>query len=380
MKRVVFAMIEAGGGHKSPARAVKEALDADFPGSYSTRMMDFVKDIGCVKVDRTHKEGWNFLVGQPFITHILFQLENSLPAVARAAMYRSLAAPVIPSAIRFLKHERPDAVFSTHFLNTMILVEARKLSGVDFELFTYHTELFTYHAFWKLPETDWSITASERAAQGVARHGVAKEKIRVFPYPVRNDFLSSRRPREIVAAELGLDTSRPTLLFSFGNQGVGAVLQYLLAIELLNVPLNLIVVAGRNAALRRRAEAFAGHFPHINILPIGYATNMNELIGVSDVCFIKPGPATTMECMHSRKPIIFGNAATPCEQSHANYAVYRGVGKYAADAVTLFAAALMHYLKAESRAEVARRYAALELRSGASDIAAFVDATLRARA
>jgi len=338
--------------------------------------MDFIKDIGCRKVDEAHKRSWTILVGRPLVTHLLYQVQNSLGPIARAVLYRSLAAPAIPNAIRFLKKARPDAVFSTHFLVSMILEQAKRRAGLDFEIFTYQTEIFTYHSLWKVPATDWYITGSERAAQSAAEHGIKWNKIRAFPYPIRPDFLSSRRPAAEVSVELGLDPERKTLLLSFGNQGAGMVLQYLLAIEVMNIPLNVIIVAGRNTALKRRCELMKSRFAKINLVPIGYATNMNELIEVADVCYIKPGPATMMECMHSRKPIIFSNAATPCEQAHANYAVFRGVAKYAGDAIPRFIASLMHFLKEEVRREVGRRYEALDLKNGASAIAAFVDETL----
>jgi UDP-N-acetylglucosamine:LPS N-acetylglucosamine transferase len=376
MKRIVFAMIEAGGGHKAPARAVMEALQAAYPGRYQATMMDFIKDIGCENIDASHKKSWTLLLGQPLLTHLLYQLEDILGPISRAVLYRTLAAPAVPNAIRFLKRVRPDAVFSTHFLNSMILVEARKRSKIDFEIFTYQTEMFSFHALWRVPETDWYLTASDRAAQAAAIRGIKWNKIKSFPYPIRPDFLASRRDPALVSRELGLLPGRKTVLFSFGNQGAGMVIQYILTMELMNTPLNVVIVAGRNAALKRRLEALKERFPRVNLIPLGYVDNMNELISIADVCYIKPGPATTMECMHSRKPIIFSNAATPCEQAHANYAVFRGVAKYAGDAIALFATALKHFLKDEVQAEVSRRYETLDIKNGASEIAAFIDETL----
>lgn len=378
-KNVIFAMIEAGGGHKAPARAVMEALEASYPGRYRVAMMDFIKDIGCGKIDATHKESWNFLVGQPLLTHFLYQLQNSLGPLARQLLYLNLAAPAIASAERFLKRSKPVAVFSTHFLVSMILIEARRRTGLDFEIFTYQTEIFTYHSLWRVPGTDWYLTASDRAAQTAAEHGIKWSSIKSFPYPIRPDFFSSRRDPNVVAAELRLVPGRKTLLFSFGNQGAGLIIQYLLAVELMNMPINVVIVAGKNAALKHRLDAHKGRLQKINLVPIGYATNMNELIAAADICFIKPGPATTMECMHSRKPIIFGTAATPCEQAHANYAVFRGVAKYAGDAIPLFLSSLKHFLKDEVLEEVARRYESLDLRNGAGDIAAFIDETLESK-
>jgi UDP-N-acetylglucosamine:LPS N-acetylglucosamine transferase len=373
MKKIVFAMIEAGGGHKAPARAVMEALEDSRPGRYELRMMDFIKDIGSVKVDASHKKSWKTMLEYPTITHILYQLENSFAPASRALMYRTMVAPAIPDAIRFVRTYRPDVVFSTHFFATVALTEAKRRTGATFPIITYQTEMFTFHAPWKVVDTDWYITASERAAESAARHGIAREKLKTFPYPIRPGFLETRRDQAVVAKELGLEEGRKTFLFSFGNQGAGMILQYLIALDLQGERLNVIVVAGLNKSLRARLEASAGLLTHLNIIPLGFAENMNELIEAADVCFIKPGPATMMECMHSRKPIIFGVAATPCEQEHANYATFRGVARCTEGNAMLFGRAARHFLKDEVRAEVARRYEILNLRNGSADIAAFVD-------
>ena len=47
-------MIEAGGGHKTPAVAVVEALEENFPGKYEIRVLDFMKDLGCTDLDEAH--------------------------------------------------------------------------------------------------------------------------------------------------------------------------------------------------------------------------------------------------------------------------------------------------------------------------------------
>jgi UDP-N-acetylglucosamine:LPS N-acetylglucosamine transferase len=376
-RKIVFAMIEAGGGHKAPASAVMEALDRNYPGLYETGMMDFIKDIGSVKVDAAHKKSWKTFLEYPTLTHLIYQVQNTLAPVTRAILYRTMVAPAVKDAVRFVKRARPDVVFSTHFFATMALVEARRRARQDFKIITYQTEIFTFHAAWRVPETDWYLTASDRAARNAARHGIDWSKIKAFPYPIRPSFLESRRDREVVAAELGLDAGRRTFLFSFGNQGAGMILQYLIALDILGSPLNVIVVAGLNKSLRARLSMNRKLLQNLRIIPLGFVRNMNELIDASDVCFIKPGPATMMECMHSRKPIIFNVAATPCEQEHANYAVFRGVAKYTDGNPMLFGMAARHFLKEEVRQEVARRYEALALRNGAQDIAAFVDSVAR---
>ena len=377
MKKIVFAMIEAGGGHKAPAKAVMEALEESFPGRYETRMMDFIKDVGSVRVDAAHKKSWKTMLEYPTLTYILYQLQDALGPITRGFYYRTMVAPAVHDTMRFLKKHRPDVVFSSHYFVTMALVEARKRTRLDFQIITYQTEIFTFHAPWKVPETDWYVTASDRAAQSAAMRGIRWNKIKSFPYPIPPKFLSSRREPAVVRKELGLIEGRGTFLFSFGNQGAGLIVQYLIALDLLGVPLNVIVAVGLNKSLKTRLEENMKMLTHLHIVPIGFTNKMNELIEVADVCFIKPGPATMMECMHSAKPIIFSGASTPCEQAHANYAVSRGVAKFTDGNPMAFGHAARQFLRDEVREEVARRYERLALRNGAADIASFVDKIAR---
>ncbi len=235
-KKIIFAMIEAGGGHKAPAAAIMEALERGYPGQYDVRMMDFIKEIGSEKVDAAHKRSWKTFLEYPTLTHILFQVQNSLAPVTRTVLYLTMVAPAVHNAVHFVKKARPDVVVSTHFFATMALVEARRRSGIDFKIITYQTEIFTFHAPWKLPETDWYLTASDRAAKSAARHGIKRSKIKAFHYPIRLSFFESRRDKAVVAAELGLLGGRKTFLFSFGNQGTGSIIQYLIALDILGLP------------------------------------------------------------------------------------------------------------------------------------------------
>ena len=100
MKKIVFAMIEAGGGHKAPAKAVMEALEASRPGRYQITIMDFIKDIGSVKVDASHKKSWKMFLEYPTLTHIMYQLQNTLGPITRAVLYRTMVAPAIKPAGR----------------------------------------------------------------------------------------------------------------------------------------------------------------------------------------------------------------------------------------------------------------------------------------
>ena len=55
-KKIVFAAIQAGGGHVKPAEVIIEALHSLYPGKYELTLLDFMKDLGCHSVDSRHKQ------------------------------------------------------------------------------------------------------------------------------------------------------------------------------------------------------------------------------------------------------------------------------------------------------------------------------------
>jgi UDP-N-acetylglucosamine:LPS N-acetylglucosamine transferase len=146
------------------------------------------------------------------------------------------------------------------------------------------------------------------------------------------------------------------------------------------LPLNVVVVAGKNARLKRQLEVeFDGCTEGTCIVPLGFVTNINELVNAADFCFIKPGPATTWEVLSLRKPILFAASAQLSENPNIRYAVRNRVGRYVGVSPLRFARRVQELMDDAALAEVQRHYDRLNLQNGADDIARFVDKVLSGR-
>ena len=142
----------------------------------------------------------------------------------------------------------------------------------------------------------------------------------------------------------------------------------------------MIVVTGKNARLRRQLEVeFGENAGATRILPLGFATNMNELINAADFCFIKPGPATTWEVLSLRKPILFAASAQLSENPNIRYAVRHRVGYYVGVSPQRFVRRVRELMQNATLARIQRAYDRLALKNGADDIARFVDGVLSGR-
>ena len=103
---------------------------------------------------------------------------------------------------------------------------------------------------------------------------------------------------------------------------------------------------------------------------------MNELIYASDFCFIKPGPATTMECLSLGKPVIFYLSATFSEFTNVNFVVKKKVGLYAMDNEYLFLKYVKRLLNDKYYQSLKNNLKYFSVANGAYKIAEFLDKKL----
>lgn len=380
-EKMVFAMIEAGGGHRSPAIAVKEAVESLYGGRFDILVVDFMKQLGCVELDQKHKETWKFFLAHPFLcksSHLLADLTGPL---FRAGLKQYYLLPFYSYVLQFLVHYRPTVIFSTHPFNTYAVDYVRRKFDLKVTLITYLTELFDVSSLWIEKGVDYFIVSSEEAKKKLILRGFPPEKLRLFGYPVRQSFFNVTRSRERIAGELGIDLAKKTMLMSFGREGVGNIDRFIDALIKRDLPLNLVVNTGQNEALQDQLrEKYAGPAGKLTVSVLGYTDRMNELIHVSDFCFIKPGPSTTMEAVSMRKPILFYKAAQISESPNIKYFTDNGVGFSIGENVNRFVKTVESLVKGNAARDVARRYNSLSIRNGAFDIARFVVETAFSRA
>ncbi len=380
-KRIAFAMIEAGGGHKAPAQAVCESLQRLYPGKYDMEVLDFMKDLGCVDLDQVHKSTWKYLLTHPSLTKSI-QTFDFITGPVNVQLYKLGISAFYPYVLRYLRKEKPDLIFSTHYFNTMAVSHVRRVHELDTILVNFLSEVFDFDSYWYLKNVDHYLVTSEQAARKLLRRRFPKGKLHLFAYPVRRSFFRIRRGRQEILGELGLAPTRRTLLVTLGSEGIGAIPTVRLLASLVRheLPLNVVVVTGHNARLKRQLQVeFGEGSGPTRVVPLGFVTNMNELINAADFCFIKPGPATTWETLSLRKPILFAASAQLSENPNIRWVLRHKVGYYVGISPQRFVRRVRELMDSTTLAQIRSSYKRLALKNGADDIARFLDAVLSQR-
>src|SRR5207245_3881339 len=113
----------------------------------------------------------------------------------------------------------------------------------------------------------------------------------------------------------------PVLLVLSGGFGMGPVEEILAELDKVERALQIVVVTGRNQELRRQLAAQDRKHP-TDVL--GFASNMHELMAISDLIISKPGGLTSSEALALGKPLFILNPIPGQEAANSDFLLERG--------------------------------------------------------
>ena len=138
--------------------------------------------------------------------------------------------------------------------------------------------------------------------------------------PISAKFSNSIDPRA-VRRKLGLRDDQPVLLVLSGGFGMGPVEEIVTELDKVEKEFQLVVVTGRNEELRRELASVDRRRPtHV----LGFATNMHELMAISELVVSKPGGLTSSEALAMGKPLFILNPIPGQEAANSDFLLERG--------------------------------------------------------
>jgi processive 1,2-diacylglycerol beta-glucosyltransferase len=320
MPRFLILSASAGAGHMRAAQAVELALRESAPGA-EVRNVD-VLTLANAAFRRIYGKGYLDLVDRA--PHILGYMYDALdkPPTTRARSASDRVRGIVDrlhmkKLMKLLADEPWDLAICTHFLPAEIIAVLRKRGKISLPQFTVTTDFDTHRLWVNLP-CERFFTATEEGAAYLAHLGVPAADLRVTGIPVHPAF-----SRPVDRAEMlrrhGLATDRPVVLQLAGGFGVGPVEEIFRGIASIDVPLQIIAVAGRNETAKKRLEsAAASPGPH-RVKIFGFTDKMDELMAAADIVVSKPGGLTTSETLARGAAMVIVNPIPGQESRNSDY-------------------------------------------------------------
>ncbi|MBL8843124.1 MAG: glycosyltransferase [Planctomycetes bacterium] len=223
--------------------------------------------------------------------------------------------------LALLKRGPWDAFVSTHFLPAEMIAAAKKRRRLAAPQLTVTTD-FDTHRLWVNEPCERYFTATADGAAWLAACGVARERITVSGIPIHPLF-AQKKGRAGCLERLGLAGDRPIVVQLAGGFGVGPLEEIWRELLALPMGLELVVVAGRNEAAKKKLERIAvpaRHRAHV----LGFTDQIDELFAVADLLVSKPGGLTTSEALARGVPMAIVNPIPGQESRNSDFLLENG--------------------------------------------------------
>lgn len=324
-KRLLLIFSDTGGGHRSAAYAVAEALQNLYGEKAQAELVDALADYVPRPLNRLRSaypymvrlRGWPWAVGW----HLS---DGPRRVVLFTTGWWLLVRASLP---RLLRNHPADAIVCCHpIFNDPLLRTLTKIE-VETPLVTLVIDLIAAHAFWFVPRVTRCLVPTEEARRRALVCGVPAERILVTGLPVRPRFVATAQEDPLaVRQRLGLESDLPVVLLVSGAEGMGPLHRLCRAVTNSGVRAQLVVVAGRNERLRARLAAETWPLP---VRVEGFVDNMHEWMRAADLLVTKAGPSTVSEALVMGLPMVLSGALPGQERPTGAYIVQAGAGVWA---------------------------------------------------
>ena len=322
-KQVLILMSDTGGGHRSAAGAIQEGLLYLYGDNVSVSIVDPWRDYAIWPVNRiADTYGWT-VNRALWIWKGLWHLEKK-PYFIKSLFYAfyPLAAPAF---LKLVKLYQPNIIVSVHPILTYIslLVLERYNLGIPFV--TVVTDMIKSWNVWYRPSTTLCLVPTSSIGRQAMRLGIPATKVNVVGQPVSLKMRAEAGEKGRIRRLLGLDPSLPVVLVAGGGEGYGQVYEVAKCIDQRLRGIQLIVVAGRNKALRKKLETRRWQQP---TLTYGFTSRMAELMQAADVFITKAGPGSISEAFVVGLPLILFDYIPGQEDANVQYVLQHKAGVY----------------------------------------------------
>ena len=318
---IVFYFSDTGGGHRSAAEAIIEALHLEYGQGFSAEMVDFFKDYAPPPFRRM-PELYPEFVKAPRLWQASFYATDG------RARVRALTASLWPvarvPAKKLIRDHPADLIVTVHPVANSLALKALGPARPPF--YTVVTDMVTTHALWFDARADIIFVPTELALHRALSCQMSPERIEVVGLPVADRYCQPSGNKLELRRQLGWPVDKPVVLMVGGGEGMGPLGRTARAVDESGLDVGLAIVCGRNKKLQDGLRAQPWENP---AFIYGFTREMPEFMRAADVLVTKAGPGTIAEALNASLPIILYSKVPGQEDGNVTLVEAEGAGVWA---------------------------------------------------
>lgn len=379
--KVLFLSADTGGGHRASAESLANQFRKHYPGT-EYDLLDIWTPTNVFPY-KTLVDSYKHLSAHPRRWKTLYYISNTRIYEKFTNIHSTKLC--YDKIYDQMEQYDPDVVISVHptmnYLPERITREIAKKRGKYVPFFTVVTDFGSGHCTWFQGKPNKVFIASDRIKALASKRGVGlnDENLVMAGLPIRGDFavhakkMGSRTTvegeeyRHQIQRELGLSPEKKTVLIMGGGEGVGSLGEITekiyLELKKKGVDATICVVCGRNEKLKKEFEEkdwddlYAKHDEkkrtskrrklkhfitgrekyandgvekesNVDVIGLGFVTNMADYMVASDILVSKAGPGTIAEAAAVGLPVMITSFLPGQEAGNVDIVLDGGFGAF----------------------------------------------------
>lgn len=315
---IVLIYADTGGGHRATAQAVAAGLQRIGGTGVRTELVNATPYMPYPY--NVAERAYPAAIAHARTGYAAFwHLTNNKPyaALTRASMQISGRRAIL----RFFAEHPADVYVSCHPLVNQMLPQTAQRLHPNAPFVAVVSDMVTIHSlFWSDHIARVLVPTNEARALAI-RHGMRPDRVIATGQPVLPDFAARVSRGRAMRKSLGLHEHMFTTVLMGGGDGMGRMTQTAQAIASAGLPIQLVVLCGRNERARDELHAQGIH-------AIGFTDQVPEYMGAADALVSKAGPGTIAEAFVAGLPIVLYDAVPGQESGNIDLVVRSGAGTW----------------------------------------------------
>jgi len=341
VKKVLMLMSATGGGHRASAEALSTAMKQIRGDAVEIEILDiwatyanwpFTDIVNHYRIFTQYP--WLWKISYDFAQFPITRLLSEI--IEHVTTYDSFRDAIMERDADVIVSVHPLCQHLPNMIVREINQERRNSSKIPVVFVTVVTDLCSAHASWFSPETAVTFCPTEELKQAAIQwgSGVTEEQFVVHGLPIRPPFWSPQTvSKATVRTKLRLNPDLRSILLMAGGDGVGNIKAQANAIakKLSEAAFNsqIVVICGHNKAMEADLKSEKQKWPtNVQVVVLGFTTNVDEYMMASDILITKAGPGTICEAMILGVPLILSSFLPGQEEGNVPFVVNNGLGLY----------------------------------------------------
>ena len=326
-KKFLFFYLNTGAGHISAAKVLAAAMKEQEPDVEIKMLNGFCSHkLGHFIFEKGYNYSTNYFKGAFPIVYDLGRYEW-----LQSGLKHILGPETRPYLRRIIRKEHPTDIVCFHFAVTPFLKDVLKNIPWKVNLTVIVTDPFTVPYPWFYEkDVNYMVYSDEAKAIAVNECHVPEKNVQVIPFLMNSKFRASITEEEKTALRIkhGFAPDKKIVLLAGGGEGLPGATEIVNNCILHKAKFAVAVICGRDKVKKKNLSLLRLANPHIDLHIFGFVDFMDELVKICDCAVIKAGPATLMEVLACRKPVIICKYIHNQELGNMHFAVRHRVGYF----------------------------------------------------